>query len=561
MSNPNETIRKFVGYINNEEYLGGFWLPNIQRSFVWSEEQIERLFDSILREYPIGGLLVWKTNQEVKYRRFIDHFIEKYKNDLTGTYQTTNSKQKLLVLDGQQRLQSLFIGLKGTYLGKSLFLSILSGTPTTPEEMRYEFRFLSGKPKPKFPWIELRELVFTEKLNSEIKEWVLNQSTEPLNGEQEKLIESNIDKLRNAFVQKQVISYQIIDSIDRPTVYTTDDILEIFIRANSGGTFLSKSDLMFSLLISSWDEGEERMTELLEVLNKTGYEFTRDFILKSCLVLLDKGARYNVDKFRDPEIRDQILTKWPQISNAIKQVKDFVYGNTYMRTDKTIPSYLSLIPLIYYAYHYKNDWHKCTLDYQSYLVRASLTGGFGGKPDELVDKLVRNINELKSFKLNEIFDVFRESGRSLEITKDSLLSMNYWQKNIHLLFNLWYGFNYQPALDGNKPQIDHIFPQSVLEKIKIVNTNTGKMNVMKYKWQDRDQIGNLMLLTQSENGPSGKTDKIPEVWFADKSEDYLNLHLIPKDRELWKLENFEAFIEARKKLILEKFDYLLFKQA
>ncbi|MBN8676637.1 MAG: DUF262 domain-containing protein [Chitinophagales bacterium] len=559
MSNPNETIRRFVGYLNNEDYLGGFWLPNIQRSFVWSEDQIEKLFDSILREYPIGGILVWKTNQEVKCRQFIGHFIEKYKTDLTGTYEKRNAKPKLLVLDGQQRLQSLYIGLKGTYFGKSLHINILSGTPTTPEEIRYEFRFLPGKPK--FPWIELKELVFSDKLNSEIKDWVFQQADRTLEVHEEKLIESNIDKLRNAFVQKPVISYQIIDSIDRPSVYTTEDVLEIFIRANSGGTFLSKSDLMFSLLISSWDEGEEKMTELLEVLNKTGYEFTRDFILKTCLVLLDKGARYNVDKFRDVSMREQILNNWAQISAAIKQVKDFIYGSTYMKTDKTISSYLSLIPMVYFAYHYKSLWKNHFSDYQTYLIRTSLSGGFSGKPDELIDSLVRNINEQKAFKINEIFGVFRKSNRSLEITRDSLLSMNYWQKNIHLLFNLWYGFNYQPALDENKPQIDHIFPQSVLEKIKVINPETGKMNMMKYKWQDRDQIANLMLLTAKENGAGGKSDRLPEDWLDEKPEEYLDLHLIPKDRELWKLDNFEAFLEARKQLILAKFDYLISKEA
>ena len=82
---------------------------------------------------------------------------------------------------------------------------------------------------------------------------------------------------------------------------------------------------------------------------------------------------------------------------------------------------------------------------------------------------------------------------------------------------------------------------------------------MKYKWQDRDQIGNLMLLTAEENGGGGKTDILPEDWFADKSDEYLEKHLIPKDKEFWKLDNFEAFIEERNKLILEKFDYLIYQ--
>src|SRR5882757_1652505 len=106
MDTPNETIRKIVRYLNNPEKDGGFWLPNIQRPFVWSEEQIERLFDSILREYPIGTLLVWKTKAPIRRREFIKNYKRTLK--LTDFYVPEDEGPKLLVLDGQQRLQSLF---------------------------------------------------------------------------------------------------------------------------------------------------------------------------------------------------------------------------------------------------------------------------------------------------------------------------------------------------------------------------------------------------------------------------------------------------------------------
>ena len=112
MKNQKETIRKFVGYLNNPEKDGGFWLPNIQRAFVWKEEQIERLYDSILREYPIGTLLIWKTKDSIKRRKFID--VYKHSIKLTDFYHTEDDEVKMLVLDGQQRLQSLFIGLRGS---------------------------------------------------------------------------------------------------------------------------------------------------------------------------------------------------------------------------------------------------------------------------------------------------------------------------------------------------------------------------------------------------------------------------------------------------------------
>ena len=74
MKAPKHSIRKVVTFLNNPEENGGFWPPNIQRSFVWNEEQICRLFDSIMRQYPISTMLVWKTRSPIRRRKFIDNF-------------------------------------------------------------------------------------------------------------------------------------------------------------------------------------------------------------------------------------------------------------------------------------------------------------------------------------------------------------------------------------------------------------------------------------------------------------------------------------------------------
>src|SRR4051794_10358475 len=97
--------------LNDPEANGGFWLPNIQRPFVWSEDQIEKLFDSIMRAYPISTLLIWRTKEPIKHRRFIDHWKSSLR--VSDAYVTDTTAAKGLVLDGQQRLQSLYIGLKG----------------------------------------------------------------------------------------------------------------------------------------------------------------------------------------------------------------------------------------------------------------------------------------------------------------------------------------------------------------------------------------------------------------------------------------------------------------
>lgn len=555
MKNQSETIRKFVTYINNKNHLGGFWLPNIQRPFVWKEEQIEKVYDSILREYPIGSMLIWKTKSNIKHRRFIDNWKDSLK--ITDFYVPLTENTKMLVLDGQQRIQSLFIGLTGSYNGRELYLNILSGDLTDPEDTRFNFKFLDNSAS--YPWIKFKDLVFSDKSNKEIRKWVALHNETDITERDTDRIDENVEQIRNVFCTQENILYQIIDSIDKPETYSESDVVEIFIRANSGGTQLNKSDLMFSLLVSSWDDIEDNMSDLLQSINATGYNFTRDFVLKTFLVLLDKGARYNVKKLREDGTKEMIKSEWTNITNAIKKVKDFIYDKTFLKTDKTIPSYLSLIPLIYFQYKYKNTWDTHLTDYQTYLLRSSFTGVFSGTPDNVIDKLVKRINIDNDFIIDQIFGVIREDNRVLDVTENTILDLKYYHKEVHLFFNIWYGFNYQPTLKDSKPQIDHIFPQAELKKVKYANPETGAMNLMKYGYEERDQIGNLMLLTAKENGASGKTDILPEVFFADKDDDYLDLHLIPKNRDFWKIENFEHFIEARKALILEKFSYFIQK--
>jgi hypothetical protein len=557
MKTPKHSLRKIVRFLNNPEEDGGFWLPNIQRPFVWSEDQICRLFDSILREYPISTLLVWKTKSQVRHRKFIDNYHNGLR--LSDFYVPENEKKKCLILDGQQRLQSLFIGLCGSYAGRELYFDILSGEIAAPDDVKYKFAFLEPG-KAAFPWIKFKDLVFHTADPLTAAEEMIEKADRELSKEKRRKISHHVGVVFKTFHSDDGISYQELDSTATPDLYTEDDVVEVFIRANSGGTRLGKSDLLFSLLSSSWDRADEQMEDLLSELNRHGFGFNRDFVLKSCLTLLNQGARYEVSKFRKPGVREEIENKWPDISKALKDVLDFVRGKTFIQCDKALPSYLVLIPLVYARYHFPESW-KTSQDVDKYLLRSLISGAFSGTPDQLIDDCVGKIREIKTFAVSHIFDAIRSKGRSLELTEDRFWQMGYGSDSIHLLFNLWYReFNYTPAYENNFPQVDHIFPHSALKKIKVASPDTGRLSIIKYRRETRDQLANCMLLTQEENGAGGKSDTLPEIWFADKPENYLEMHLIPKDSELWKLERFEDFIEERKQLIRSKFAYLLTSQ-
>jgi len=558
MKNQKQTIRKIVGFLNNPEEDGGFWLPNIQRPFVWTEDQICRLFDSILREYPISTLLIWKTTSGIRRRSFIDNWKDSLR--LSDFYKPQDDKKKNLVLDGQQRLQSLYIGLCGSFNGNELYFDILSGEVSAPDDIKYRFKFLPAV-STSFPWVKFKELVFTPRKKRELADQIKASASRPLTDAELNKLDDHLDLVDRTFKMDEAVTYQELDSIDNPTLYTEDDVVEIFIRANAGGTKLGKSDLLFSLLSASWEIADEQMEGLLDSLNKQGFAFDRDFVLKCCLVLLGHGARYEVEKFRKPGVRQEIERQWDQVATSIQDVLDFVRGKTYLQCDKALPTYLVLIPLVYVRYSFPEAWTTAKgLD--TYLLRSSMAGAFSGVPDNLIDALVRKFADIKVFDVEEAFGLIRGQQRSLELTEDRFWQMGYGSDTIHLLFNLWYReFNHTPAYENNLPQVDHIFPQSALRRVKIDNPKTGKKDLMKYRETDRNQLANCMLLSKEENGAGGKSDKPPEEWFTGKDTAYLDKHLIPADPALWKLDCFEDFIAARKDLIREKFKSLLVASA
>src|SRR6185312_11085233 len=127
------------------------------------------------------------------------------------------------------------------------------------------------------------------------------------------------------------------------------------------------------------------------------FNFDRDFVLKTAMVLLNQGARYDVEKFRTAEVRQLITDKWLSITDSIRFVRDFLSQKTFVRCDKALPSNLALIPLIYYHHYYPEGWNSA-IGKVDYLIRVLLTGAFSGRPDTLIDKVINTIKETGSFQ-------------------------------------------------------------------------------------------------------------------------------------------------------------------
>lgn len=243
------SIRKLVSYLNNPIEQGGFWLPNVQKSFVWSERKIEKFLDSIMREYPIGHFLVLRTENPIRYRRFVSTYSEKL--NIISASEPINEYKKVLVLDGQQRMQSLYMSICGSYEGKEMYFNLLSGQEVNEDNIKYEFKFMSSE---EVPWhfIKLKDIVNSKQRRGVTKRTLIAQiknGSENFSDEVRDIIDDNLDQAINRFVSKEIISYDVLDNVDKSNYYDYHDILEIITRANARGTILEKEDLINSLYI------------------------------------------------------------------------------------------------------------------------------------------------------------------------------------------------------------------------------------------------------------------------------------------------------------------------
>ena len=131
------TIKDAMNNIHSRRYL----LPGIQREFTWSSEQIEMLFDSILRDYPINSFMFWQVKDEkiksnYKFYEFIKEFRERFATT-NQAIDTKNVPDFEAVIDGQQRLTSLYIGLHGTYAYKTARKRWVDNEECIPTRMLY----------------------------------------------------------------------------------------------------------------------------------------------------------------------------------------------------------------------------------------------------------------------------------------------------------------------------------------------------------------------------------------------------------------------------------------
>lgn len=583
MYDQRVTIQEAVDEIQRENYL----LPAIQREIVWSRDQITDLFDSVLQGYPIGTFLYWDLDDENRDEYTMYGFIKDY---ITTTKyietdaQTRNSKvipdgvgDLKLILDGQQRLSSFYIGLKGTYSYKQsrkwyrnpnawkrsrLYLKLTSDPGELVEaggdrQMRYEFEFLpedayKGKliERGDDYWFRAGAILDYSDRN-ELEDYIHRLDDElELSADRRRWVGQNLRDLRIAVHEKSYITYfeEKEQDIDR--------VLEIFIRTNDGGTELQKSDLLLSIAQANWQkyDAREELTSFVDHLNTQlpmTNSYGKDFLLKSSLVLSDLPVQYRVAQFKRENV-STIEDNWSQIRRAIEEAATLV--NYFGINQKTLLSRNAVIPLAYYfkesgltAERLQSDEStraEIKRDIKQWFITSLLHGTFSGNADTVLRRTREVIKSSTGtgFPIEKLNKEMRQLGKIVGFDEEISENVLEYQKGGNRTF-LALTLLYEQHDFGNiQYHQDHIFPSNLLKSEKLVDQGIDPDKAAEF--EDRaDTLANLQLLTGREN--EAKQDKPFDEWIRTRNEGFYDRHLIPDDPEFYKLENFDQFVDAR----------------
>lgn len=529
-------------------------LPHIQRAFVWEDDQMERLFDSLMRGYPIQTLLFWKTKDEIRARHFmapIDRDIEL--SELYDVARSAEGREKTFVLDGQQRLQTLHSLFRGGVKGsddtvRHAYVDITAGNaPEETGDLLFKLS-LSGEPLT-LPSVRLSDLAtrLATRRHADLAYDLADQLQliHPLAPDthraRERLIGTNIGQINSILHEDKHFWIDELDGITQK--YPYQRVLEIFVRVNSGGTKLTAGDLMFAAMKEGWDDIEERVDQTVEMLRDGRLDISKELVLKCLLLVEGEGAEVQNEKFlgeRGRLILSRMEQHWDRAEVAFRELRDFMVHELRLSSDRVVRSYNALIPLFAYLYHHPQPTPAMRRRMAAYFYKAQLFGWFGARGDPTLNGLYRIIADAQTddFPLEAIKDFFKgPRGFSVELSTYHLDN----KSTRPLLLNIVYldtfgGSPFDVAFKGNEPHVDHIYPQHMLRS----RLGCGSAEI--------NDIGNLRLVGATDN--IRKRAQLPADYFGE-----LLRRKVPIAKHLL----VPGFAEDPKKLVFDRPTYDTFR--
>ena len=551
-------VSDVVSEISEEKYV----LPVIQRELVWTEEKMELLFDSLLKGNSFGGIIVIEEDKDTK-PLFASRIFSRDGNQLPSQNIEQLSKTQYFVIDGQQRLQSFYIGLKGTFHGKTLFFDLFSDYKDefdfqfSQEESILPKATKEDRPIKECKWYNVKDLFSNLKETNDedqVAEDII-YSYKIEDSLQKEVLTKNIKAFYKNILSNEAIGIaKVTVNKKLPELENRQKIVELFRRLNDGGTKLSALDLMASKLKGFDYRMEAFLREIEDEFTDIG--LTPENLIKLIFLLQDNHAKEMISiEVSDSEFA---INNKDRIKNTMKAVRAFLEYSKLIDFYKNANR--SFIPLFFIAYHlfhknikdseileYWNDFETSNIDFKPmriWLYKSLLNGVFRSKgagwiPYKTgIKKLLSVVKNYKGkeFPCDELISDYVNHPVAYQdvVSAETLNSFD-----IQFIFYLIYDRKRQIRVND----IDHIMPKTILE-------SKG------YNYSDINCVKNYQLLDYGTNrGEKNRkhfTEWVNNPNYVKDKNLYLKTHLIPENENLWSEDDFLNFKDERAKLVVSK---------
>jgi hypothetical protein len=490
---------------------GNVKIPVFQRQFIWTDEQIISLLDSIYRGYPVGSLLMWSTKEELQHERNVGGFkLPETPEDYPVNY----------ILDGQQRLTTLYGVFHSDENTTDAELADRFNICYIPEEDFFVHHLAAGgKDK-----IHLNTILDTTKLLAELPKF---------NDEQKK----KIAKLTEAFKDYE---FPVVTIKER----SNKEVCSIFQRINSSGTPLSNLELLAAWTWSDQFDLRREIDELLDTLSDKGYEQIDQPLLMRMLASLTCGTIDSDDLVDvDPDV---LVAGMSKLQTAVMSAVDFLEGQLKIKNVVFLPFPIMLIPIVnfYALIQHPNAVHLSQI--RKWFWQCALTLRYKAGTNRLVledldkiKKLAEGDNPFDTSTLAVKSDLFDSTWRiNSTAAKAALCLMAQLQPRSFLTGS---EVDLGTVLSAyNARQFHHIYPKAFL-------ATKG------FTFHEANVISNICFLSAQENNTI--SDKDPAVYFQDIPSDHksqiFDAAIIPNEARDGKLP-FDEFKQVRTIALKEK---------
>ena len=546
----NITIFEAMQHIKDEKFV----MPAFQRQFVWSMEQIEKLWDSILLDYPMSTFLFWHIDDsnitwDTLFCKFLtDVTFDSRKSADSLNYGLTSINVRTTdtaILDGQQRLTSLYISLfgdayirpnyarrkNGERIPTKLLIELNKNKISTDEEeynsKKYDITFSDKIGKLSPTQFEVKNILDENFQSENTKEQMIEEAIKNVPADSKNYARNILETLYKKIYIEKLIRYTEISDMKQ------DDALEMFVRFNSGGKALKKSEITMSILEAYWPSAK---TEFGNLLTGPYDGFGTDFIIRSALMLYGDVIKSNINK----KIADNLKNDWNDFKKALNNLY-ILLEKMNIDISRFSSSWNVLLPIFYYIY-YNHEYHKNIKAIHAYLLRAIFFTYFQSGTTSKLQQMKSNINEFNFEITIEMLNQMNE----LRVTEAKIDDVLNSEKGSRVAGEVLYYLSVSWLNKSYKYEQDHLHPENGF------NSKPFSVSIDDWKkWRaNRNRLPNLHLLEGVIN--SKKSDMRLIDFYNDMNDEqkvkFIETAMIPNNISL-EINDFEIFYEERKKLL------------